>query len=298
MDAGPGGATGVGDPLRLRRHGSADALLADSGDFLAAREAEHNLLLGIAGTLRADPAIYPETPYLADVRDATGIRLVAIRTPPFNLVLSESDRPESVELVADDLASSMPGLPGVTAPKAIASRFADAWGARTGRAAQLDVEERIFRLRGVVAPADPGGSWRSAGEGDRRLVTDWLHEFQREALANEPPPPDLDRLVDGWLRGGERAMYLWEVGGRAVSMVAAGSPTPHGIRIGPVYTPPADRGRGYASALTAAVSRHELDRGRTFCFLFTDLANPTSNHIYQVIGFQPVADSNQYRFAV
>lgn len=78
--------------------------------------------------------------------------------------------------------------------------------------------------------------------------------------------------------------------------MVAGSPTPHGARIGPVYTPPAARRRGYASALTAAIIRHYLDAGRRLCFLFTDLANPTSNRTYQAIGYEPVTDVNQYRF--
>jgi predicted GNAT family acetyltransferase len=70
------------------------------------------------------------------------------------------------------------------------------------------------------------------------------------------------------------------------------------MRIGPVYTPPALRKRGYASALTAALSQELLDSGRKFCFLFTDLANPTSNRIYQQIGYQAVCDVDEYRFVV
>jgi predicted GNAT family acetyltransferase len=72
--------------------------------------------------------------------------------------------------------------------------------------------------------------------------------------------------------------------------------TPHGIRIGPVYTPPQMRGRGYASNLTAAASQDQLDAGRRFRFLFTDLANPTSNKIYRQIGDEPVCDVDQYGF--
>lgn len=79
-------------------------------------------------------------------------------------------------------------------------------------------------------------------------------------------------------------------------MAGAGGRTPNGIRISAVYTPPDLRCRGYASALTAAVSQDQLNRGRRFCFLFTDLANPTSNKIYQEIGYRPVCDYDLYRF--
>lgn len=74
--------------------------------------------------------------------------------------------------------------------------------------------------------------------------------------------------------------------------------TPHGMRIGAVYTPQDYRRNGYASACVAQLSHAILQMGKTFCFLFTDLANPTSNHIYQDIGYRPVADVDEYRFAL
>jgi hypothetical protein len=63
-----------------------------------------------------------------------------------------------------------------------------------------------------------------------------------------------------------------------------------------VYTPPELRGRGYASALTAHVSAEQLAAGRSFCFLYTDLANPTSNRIYVALGYERVCDSVEYAF--
>ena len=158
------------------------------------------------------------------------------------------------------------------------------------------MDERVFRLRRVIEPARPAGSWRVAESRDAELLARWFVAFRRESLPNDPPPPDLDGMVDRWVRRISRTMYLWDVDGRVVSMVGVGSHTPHGARIGPVYTPPESRGRGYASALTAAASRAELDTGLAFCFLFTDLANPTSNHIYQAIGYEPVCDFRDYRF--
>jgi hypothetical protein len=81
-----------------------------------------------------------------------------------------------------------------------------------------------------------------------------------------------------------------------VSLVGWGGATPNGVRVGPVYTPPDLRRRGYATALTAAVSADLLAAGKRFCFLYTDLANPTSNRIYMSIGYEPVCDSVDYVF--
>lgn len=88
---------------------------------------------------------------------------------------------------------------------------------------------------------------------------------------------------------------MWD-DGQPVSLAGYSGPTPHGIRVGPVYTPPAQRGKGYASACVAALSRLLLDGGRAYCFLFTDMGNPTSNPIYQAIGYRPVCDVDEYRF--
>ena len=92
-----------------------------------------------------------------------------------------------------------------------------------------------------------------------------------------------------------RGFRLWDDGG-PVSLAGFGGGTPNGIRIGPVYTPPELRGRGYASALVAALSAELLAAGRRFCFLYTDLANPTSNRIYERIGYRRVCESAEIAF--
>jgi predicted GNAT family acetyltransferase len=110
------------------------------------------------------------------------------------------------------------------------------------------------------------------------------------------PPGDFAEAADRWLKRAARVPHLWEHGGKAVAFAGVAGPTPSGIRIGPVYTPPEHRGHGYASNLVAAASQRQLDAGRRFCFLFTNLANPTSNRIYQLLGYVPVVDVDMYRF--
>lgn len=280
----------------LRRFDSVEDLLAEAEDFLVAREAEHNLLLGIAGLLRDHPEVYPEPPYLGVVRQGNGVVCVAIRTPPANLVLSEADRLDVVDPIADDLAADSVDLPGVSGPKEIARHFAAVWANRTGCQPVVSMQERIYRLTQVIRSAAPPGHARMAEPRDSELIAAWMTAFHGESLPDERLPADMAAVVDQWIRGVGRRMYLWDVGDRVTSMVGVGSRTPHGARVGPVYTPPQERGRGYASALTAAASQTELDAGSQFCFLFTDLANPTSNHIYQAIGYQPVSDFDMYRF--
>jgi predicted GNAT family acetyltransferase len=87
-----------------------------------------------------------------------------------------------------------------------------------------------------------------------------------------------------------RQIFLWKNANKIVSMAAWAGPTPNGVRINLVYTPREHRNRGYASANVAALSRHLLDSGKKFCFLFTDLANPTSNSIYRKIGYRCICN--------
>ena len=138
------------------------------------------------------------------------------------------------------------------------------------------------------------GALRHARPSDRDHLIAWLVAFEEEAFG-ERTPRDPAALVDRSLGGQGRRFYVWDDDG-PVSMCGVGGPTPHGIRIGPVFTPLGLRGRGYASACVAAVSQAQLDAGRRSCYLFADQANPTSNHIYETIGYRRVSDVAIYRF--
>jgi len=93
------------------------------------------------------------------------------------------------------------------------------------------------------------------------------------------------------------SLYLWELDGTPRAIAGHSGPTPCGMRIGPVYTPPDQRRHGYASAFVAALSQQLLEGRCEFCFLFADRLNPTSNHIYQAIGYEAACDIDQYRTA-
>ncbi len=282
-------------PLSLRRFDDVRTFLEVAGSFLAEREAEHNLILGICSSLRGHPELVEHDPTFLVVTDADGgVVMASLRTPPHYQVLSMVDDLEAVDLVVDALAAGE--LPGVVGPKEAAARFAEGWADHGGGSVRVQVAERIFRLERVIPPRAAPGSWRLIEPRDRDLLARWIVAFSAEAVPDDPPITDPEAVADRWVARVGRLGYVWEDGGEVVSLVGAGGETPNGIRIGPVYTPPERRGRGYASALTAAASQDQLDRGRRFVFLFTDLANPTSNKIYQAIGYEPVCDVDQYVF--
>lgn len=284
--------------MQLSRYTDAASFYQRAEPFLLAHEAEHNLQLGICTTLLRQPDVYPLPPYLGVVEEDGEVIAVALRTPPFNLVLSlipRADRgPEVLGLLAPDVAVDHPDLPGVLGPSAWSEAFAGLWQAQTGQAYRQSMRERIYALTVVRPPAGVSGRMRRATEADRALLERWLAAFADEALGGDEPM-DPQEWVTRALASPLRTVCLWD-DGQPVSLACAGNPTPNGIRVGPVYTPPELRGRGYASACVAELSQQQLDGGRRFCFLFTDLANPTSNHIYQTIGYEPVSDVALYRF--
>jgi predicted GNAT family acetyltransferase len=161
------------------------------------------------------------------------------------------------------------------------------------------MSQGVFSLETVDLLPVAEGQAQRATAGFRPLVLEWVESFSAEALPETDRGANrLERAVD--LRLGpdlDSGWWLWMLGGRPVAMAGYGGATPNGVRIGPVYTPPDLRGRGYATALVASLSQWLLtDRGRTFCFLYTDLSNPTSNEIYRRIGYRQVAESAEYKF--
>jgi uncharacterized protein len=271
--------------------------LSAAGPLLLADEARHNLLLGLAGTLRDRPGYYDEF-RLWVVEDDGRATAAALQTPPFNLVLAQPAGDAAVDALADAIADAGIDLPGVVAALPEADRFADAWEPRRGTARRQRRAQRIYSVRRVRPPAGVSGAPRVATLEDRPLLLSWVGAFANEAHGDDPAPGDDDpaKHVDARLSAENGGFLLWEDHGEPVSLAGWGGPTPNGMRVGPVYTPPERRSRGYGSAVTAALSEQQLAAGRRFCFLYTDLANPTSNKIYVDIGYEPVCDSVDYAF--
>jgi predicted GNAT family acetyltransferase len=289
--------------LRLERAADVDQFERVAGEFLRAREAEHNLMLGLCSSLRAvrttttltrTLAAPPVRPYFAIVTSGDDLVAAAMRTPPYGAILSKMADDRAVDLIADDLLAAAPDLVGVLGEKDLALRFVKRWTKYTQGTYRLNAAERIFQLTTVIRPRLVAGRVRTATADDLDLVTRWFAEFLREALHEDGSTADA--MADRWLNTPDRTLYIWG-DGQPVSICGAAGRTPNGIRIGAVYTPPQLRGRGYASNCVAAASQAQLDSGLRYVFLFTDLANPTSNHIYSAMGYEQVCDVDEYRFA-
>ncbi len=161
----------------------------------------------------------------------------------------------------------------------------------------VDFHQGVYEVTDIVWPRPVSGAMRPAGPDDAMLVGTWSHAFGLESM-NRPASSDPEKLLADGQKIVERGgMHLWQDGEDIVSMASSLGDTPTGIRISYVYTPPDLRGRGYASATVAHLTQKHFDCGKERVFLFTDLNNPTSNRIYQAIGYQKAGELNLYKAA-
>jgi GNAT superfamily N-acetyltransferase len=275
----------------------ADAELAAFADqvlpYLHRDAVRNNLACTIIESRRRGQVpVEPDATWLRVVDGSGRLVTAALRTPPFPLVLTDAPA-AAIDVLVMRLLAAEPDLPRVSGPMEVSREFADRWSAATGRPAAISMAQRMFRLDTVEPPVGVPGRPRAGTPADRERVIDWLAAFGAEALPDHPhsdPAPAADRLL---ARGD--GLWLWEVGGEPVSMLTTAVPAGSVVRINSVYTPPSRRGHGYASAGVAAASQRALDQGAAACTLYTDLANPTSNQIYQAIGYYPVGDATIWR---
>lgn len=269
---------------------SVDEFHEAAGDFLRSRPVEHTVPITLVDTMRERGSHFygPDDPVFGWWRSDGGpVTGAFLQTPPFPLLLTAApDVPELVDLLRD---RPLPGVNGLTPD---AEEFASAWRQETGAGTKTDRQSRLFRL-GVLTPPrqHAPGRPRVIQRRDRGLLIGWLAAFHREIGEEQR---DLAALVDEKLAYG--GFTLWEIDNVPVSMAGATRMEAGMVRVQGVYTPPEFRGRGFAAAVTTAVTRAALDAGTTDVVLFTDLANPTSNALYERLGYRPVEDRTVVRF--
>jgi hypothetical protein len=282
--------------MEVIRPSDARAFLELAGPLLRRDEPRNQLALGIAGTIVEHPQAYDQPRFWVTVEGGDAVA-AGLRTPPYALVLADPGSDGALTALLDAVARDDPLVPGLTANAPHVHPAARALAEATGREAEPVLSLGVFALRQVREVAEVPGRARDAGRADLDLLRSWITDFLNESV----PEPErdlarLDRTLGVRLSSPGAGFWLWEGDAGPVSLAGYGGRTPSGIRIGPVYTPPEHRRRGYATALVAALSAWLLERGHRACFLYTDLSNPTSNRIYGDIGYERVGDSMEYRF--
>jgi predicted GNAT family acetyltransferase len=279
--------------LLVTQYQDADSFLDAAGEALYARASVNNLILGITERLVRDPQAY-ENPFFATAMDQKDtLLLAAAMTPPYNIVLAEcAGAIDALSVLIEHINKKQIDVPGVTGPAELSEAFAREWERRTVECCQVEMYQRVYELRHVRLPKLPTGYFRVAHLDDSKVIAQWYQAFKEEAMG-EVHALDLE-LAEKLIKDGR--VFVWDQEGEPVSMAMKMRPLERSITISGVYTPPEHRRKGYATALVARLSLHLLDMGYEFINLFTDLENPTSNDIYQKIGFAPVCDFRMYKF--
>ncbi|UYM06115.1 GNAT family N-acetyltransferase [Solicola gregarius] len=231
-----------------------------------------------------------------DVRDACWLWLdagagpvaVAMHTPPRGPYVATDDHGAGQQF-AETMLKAGRTLDWVSGPRGGVGGFADVWSPAHGLSATTAMEQGVYVLdAGLRPPSGVRGSFRTATVDDSAVVHEWSAAFMREAMGEDRQPRLDDEIADGRLG-------IWQHAGHPVSIAYASRSLAGVSRVSGVFTPREHRGNGYASACVAAVSRRVLDGGAR-CMLYTDLANPTSNAIYEAIGYRRSGDSVMVRF--
>jgi predicted GNAT family acetyltransferase len=265
--------------------------------FLIEKEAENNLIFSILNAIKLNPNVYGDQfPLLVLVKDNGRLELISIQTPPFKLVLSYTDNLQSIDTLIISLIQKGIELPGVLGPKDVVQRFINLWSENRNVTPKLATQERIYKL--IVVSDDTLGERKviQSTKKNQSLIIKWAKDFITEAFPEsiEEHMHNMEkRLVPDIDQG---RFFLLLENDKVVSMAKKAGKTPNGNLVNFVYTPPALRRRGYATECVANLSKHILEEGNQFCFLFTDLANPISNSIYQKIGYKPIIDVDEYSF--
>jgi len=273
----------------------------DTYDLLMCHEAQNliplgNIIIGKKGENKAgwrDPANW----FMATVSDNSKIQLVAIMTPPHNITLYTRDNKidkADITCLINGIADTP--IPGVMARKDMALSFAQAYCNAKNLSYETSMEQRIFELTEVNHDIPHVGTMRLAEESDIYFLPYWIEAFY-SAETYGKTTMNIPQSIDNCLNMvSQKKLYVLEDQGKPVSIAGATREMQNVCGVAYVYTPPYFRKRGYASSCVAKLSQMILSRGFTKCVLYTDLANPTSNSIYQKIGYRPICDSVMLKF--
>ena len=255
-----------------------------TADLLTGDPAAHTVPLTVLETVRRGHRWSEEAMLFGWFEDGGEVRGAVFRTPPFELLLAVVPEEATAELVAA-LRAADADVPGVNGDVEGVDRFVEAWTAATGQRGTTTLALDLYELGTLQHPEPPpAGRGRAAEAPDLDVAVRFYTAFQEEA-----PTPSTDVVPLVRERMDDRRLWLWDDAAGLPVSLAARTPAVAGVaRIAPVYTPPEHRRRGYATAVTAACTADALARDAERVVLYTDVADPSANAMYQRVGFRPI----------
>ena len=287
--------------MRFELYSDVNSFYSDVYEFMARDETRNMIPAGnvAAGYSGADKTGWrdPSGWLMATVSDGGAITLAALMTPPHNLTLcAEGSRADdgALSCLIDGLIAAKFTIGGVMTEKSLAERFAEIFSSATGAEYGVETRLRLYELTEVNPDLPYVGTLRTIRESDLAFLPYWVAGFGNDCFGS---PLYVGSDIAIFRREFEtKRVFVLEDGMTPVSTAKISRELRTVCGIAQVYTPPYFRGRGFATSCVAGVSRVVLERGYKKCALYTDLSNPTSNDIYQKIGYRPVCDSVEIKF--
>lgn len=263
---------------------------------LAPQEGYYNLILGMVRQAAEQQTVLDNT-CMATLPLEPG-HLFLFKSASGTLLLAGTQTPEALSAylpqVVDFIHQQGLLIKSIDAPTHLAERFVQICQSERGQHWSLTMNKGVYQLEQVIPPLASPGHFRLAQASDSMVLSAWHAAFSAESLPHKQSSgTDNLQAVQHQIQANQ--LFVWERDGQMTSTAARKRETSHGTAISLVYTPPEYRGHGYASACVAALSQHLLDSGKSFCCLFTNLINPTSNGIYERIGYQRIGTFAQYK---
>ncbi|MED2933094.1 GNAT family N-acetyltransferase [Bacillus wiedmannii] len=255
----------------------------DVTPFLEKNEQENNLILGVLQMVQ-------QPIFMGVAKQREEIKVVFLQTEEKKQIIvatSEMMEEEIVEL-AKRLAEVYPNVPGLIGNKKTVQRLAEEIAVLENKKTNVVMEQGVYALQQVKKKWTEDGAFREIGSDELPLIEQWIYQFCEDVrlpTTKEEAKQTTHTLITN------RRLFGLDVDGKLVSVAAKTRPTTNNITVNFVYTPKEARKKGYASSCVAALSQRMLDEGYKTTTLYTDLANPTSNKIYQEIGYEQIAES-------
>ena len=260
------------------------SFLDETEEIFLEQESLYGLLHGISISLLDNPLQFGSQPFFAVVKEQGVVQVIALMTPPHKLqVMARTKEPEkAMAMLATALRDEEWSVPAVMGDELAATAFARSWG----KPFRAGMKQRLMECRQVRAGQRAQGFWRGSKPEDAALLREWMVGFHQEAFGPNCPGEKIELALR---RLNTDAFFFW-LAPHPVCTACYTRPTETGVCVSFVYTPEEERRNGYASALVAAITSEALEQGKKYCSLYTDLANPTSNSIYEKIGYEKIVD--------
>lgn len=275
--------------MNFQRYENVDAFAKIVTPFLEENEDKFSLFLGVLKGIKAGAY---ENPYMATIEENGKLLAIFQMTPPhpLNIIfVDENQISTCIDLCISELTKHAVPVESIISVKEWAVLFAQKWQEKTDGNFSLMMDQGLYRLDQVEESLEMSpGKWRYAAISDAQLIEKWYSQFEQDTGLSVTAPKEIKKRVKNMLDGKE--VFFWEDQGEVVSMMKKSRPTTNGITVSLVFTPAEKRKKGYGRTLVATVSR-ELLKEFEFCVLYTDMLSPTSNKIYQEIGYQKLVDS-------